>query len=183
MRLNDLLPKTYKYKGQEIEIDLTFDNVLDLFDVIGMEELSEFHRAKLCLVLLFEDDVIEPEDTIEVWNDIFDRFLVSTKEEVVRYDIAGNEMPTKKEEPLIDLDQDAEYLYSSFIQAYGIDLIQEQGKLHWLKFKALLNGLPENRIIKQIIHIRSYEPGEHDSKEYKKKMKELQDFYRLEVDK
>ena len=183
MRLNDLLPKTYEYKELEIEIDLTFDNVLDLFDVLKMIELSEFHRAELCLVLLFGDGVIEPEDAIEVWNDIFDRFLDSTKGVVVRYDLAGNKMPTKTSEPLIDLDQDAEYLYSSFIQAYGINLIQEQGKLHWFEFKALLNGLPENTIIKQIIHIRSYEPGEHDSTEYKEQMQGLQDFYRLEVDK
>ena len=183
MRLNDLLPTTYEYKDLEIEIDLTFDNVLDLFDVLGMKELAEFHRAELCLVLLFGDGVIDPEDTIEVWNDVFDRFLDSTKGEVVRYDIAGNPMPTKVSEPLIDLDQDAEYLYSSFVQAYGINLIQKQGELHWLEFKALLNGLPENTIIKQIIHIRSYEPGEHDSKEYKKQMQDLQDFYRLEVDK
>ena len=140
MRLNDLLPKTYEYRDLEIEIDLTFDNVLDLFDVIGLKELSEFHRAELCLVLLFGDGVIEPEDTVEVWNDVFDRFLDSTKEEVVQYDIAGNKMPTKASEPLIDLDQDAEFLYSSFIQAYGINLIQVQGKLHWYEFKALLTG-------------------------------------------
>ena len=118
-----------------------------------------------------------------MWNEIFELYLDSTKEEMVKYDIAGNPMPTKEVEPLIDLDQDAEFLYSSFIQAYGINLIREQGKLHWYEFKALLNGLPENTIIKQIIHIRSYEPGEHDSKEYKKQMQDLQDFYRLEVDK
>ena len=183
MRLNDLLPTTYEYGDLEIEMDLTFDNVLDLFDVLKMIELSEFHRAELCLVLLFGEGVIEPEDTIEVWNDVFDHYLDSAKDEVVRYDIAGNPMPTKASEPLIDLDQDAEFLYASFIQAYGINLIQEQGVLHWLEFKALLNGLPESTIIKQIIHIRSYEPGEHDSTEYKKQMQELQDFYRLEVDK
>ena len=182
MRLNDLLPQTYKYNEEEIEIDLSFDNILDIFDVLKMKELPEFYRAELCLTLLFGEDIIEGIDIIDVWNEVFELYLDSTKEEAVRYDIAGNPMPTKREEPLIDLDQDAEYLYSSFIQAYGINLIQEQGKLHWYEFKALLNGLPENTIIKQIIHIRSYEPGEHDSKEYKKQMQDLQDFYRLEVD-
>ena len=35
LRLNDLLPKTYEYRGDEIEIDLTFDNILDIFDFWG----------------------------------------------------------------------------------------------------------------------------------------------------
>ena len=183
MRLNDLLPQTYKYNEEEIEIDLSFDNILDIFDVLKMVELSEYHRAELCLTLLFGEDVIEDVDIIDVWNEVYELYLDSTQEELVKYDLAGNPMPTKKVEPLIDIDQDAEYLYSSFIQAYGINLIKEQGRLHWFEFKALLNGLPENTIIKQIIHIRSYEPGEHDSAEYKKQMQDLQDFYRLEVDK
>ena len=183
MRLNDSLPETYKYNEEEIEIDLSFDNILDTFDVLKMFELSEYHRAELCLTLLFGEDVIEDVDIINVWNEVFELYLDSTKEEMVKYDLAGNPMPTKKEEPLIDLSQDAEFLYASFVQAYGINLIKEQGKLHWYEFKALLNGLPEDTIIKQIIHIRSYEPGKHDSTEYKKQMQDLQDFYRLEVDK
>lgn len=182
MRLNDLLPATYEYNEEEIEIDLSFDNILDIFDVLKMIELSEYHRAELCLTLLFGEDIIEDGDIINVWNEVFELYLDSTKEEMIKYDLAGNPMPTKKEEPLIDLSQDAEFLYASFVQAYGINLIKEQGKLHWYEFKALLNGLPEDTIIKQIIHIRSYEPGEHDSGEYKKQMKDLQDFYRLEVD-
>ena len=182
MRLNDLLPATYKYNEEDIEIDLSFDNILDIFDVLKMFELPEYHRAELCLTLLFGEDIIEGEDIINVWNEVFELYLDSTKEEMVKYDLAGNPMPTKKEEPLIDLSQDAEFLYASFVQAYGINLIKEQGKLHWYEFKALLNGLPEDTIIKQIIHIRSYEPGKHDSEEYKKQMEDLQDFYRLEVD-
>lgn len=182
MRLNDLLPSTFTYCGEEILIDLSFDNVLDVFDVLEMKELPEFYRAELCLVLLFGEDVISFEDTIEIYNEVFDLFLETDNNKRIKYDLAGNTMPTKKEEPLIDLNQDAEFLYASFIQAYGINLIKEQGELHWYEFKALLNGLPEDTIIKQIIHIRSYEPGKHDSEEYKKQMKDLQDFYRLEVD-
>ena len=187
MRLNDLLPDTFTYNDEEISIDLAFDNILDVFDILKMKELPEFNRAELSLVLLFGEDVIDFEDTIEVYNQVFDLFL-NTKDDhkPVRYDIAGNPMPEKEDDkgdvPLIDLSQDAEFLYASFIQAYGINLIKEQGKLHWYEFKALLNGLPEDTIIKQIIHIRSYKSGEHDSKEYKKQMEDLQDFYRLEVD-
>lgn len=184
MRLNDLLPETYEYKDKEIPIDLSFDNVLDMFDAIKLVELFEFDRADIGIALLFGEDVIETEDLIEVWNDIFDTYINPKEKEVVRYDIAGNPMPDKGEAkgPVIDLEQDAEFIYSSFMQTYKIDLMDQQGEMHWWKFKALLNGLPEDTIIKQIIHIRTYEPSEHDSKEYKEQMKNLQEFYRLEVD-
>lgn len=184
MRLNDLLPETYNYKDEEVPIDLSFDNVLDIFDAIKLAELFEFDRADIGITLLFGEDVIEFEDIVDVWNDIFETYINPQEKEVVRYDIAGNPMPSKQasDEPVIDLEQDAEYIYSSFMQAYSIDLMDQQGKMHWWKFKSLLNGLPESTLIKQIIHIRTYVPGEHDSDEYKEQMRDLQDFYRLEVD-
>lgn len=184
MRLNDLLPATYGYKEKEISIDLSFDNVLDIFDAIKLVELFEFDRADIGITLLFGEDVIEIEDIVDVWNDVFDNYINTQEKEVIRYDIAGNPMPSKNENkgPVLDLEQDAEYIYSSFMQAYSIDLMERQGEMHWWKFKALLNGLPEETLIKQIIHIRTYEPSEHDSDEYKESMRNLQDFYRLEVD-
>ena len=184
MRLNDLLPEAYEYKDEEIPIDLSFDNVLDIFDAIKLVELFEFDRADIGITLLFGENVIELEDIVVVWNDIFDIYINPKEKEVVKYDIAGNPMPSKKtdsDEPAIDLEQDAEYIYASFMQTYKIDLMEQQGKMHWWKFKALLNGLPEDTLIKQIIHIRTYEPSKHDSDEYKEQMRDLQDFYRLEV--
>ena len=103
------------------------------------------------------------------------------EEEIIEYDLAGNPMPSDKidKEGVIDLEQDAEYLFASFMQAYKINLYEAQGELHWLEFKALLNGLPEDTIIKQIIHIRTWEPGKDEPQEYKEKMKKLQSYYRI----
>lgn len=181
MRLNDLLPKTYEYRGDEIEIDLTFDNILDVFDILKSKDLFEIEMAELSMILLFGADRILPEDYPAVFNDVFETYLKTDEEEIIEYDLAGNPMPTDKidKEGVIDLEQDAEYLFASFMQAYKINLYEAQGELHWLEFKALLNGLPEDTIIKQIIHIRTWEPGKDEPQEYKEKMKKLQSYYRI----
>ena len=187
MKLNDRLLNAYVYNGVEYRIDMTFDNVLDIFDVLADDDLSDFDKANLGLLYLFDGEhldqeraTIAPEDAVETWNDIFDNYISVADKEVVDYDLQGNPMPKKATKKLIDIEKDAEFIYSSFRQAYRIDLLDEQGKLHWHKFQALLNGLPENTIFKRIIQIRAWEPSKNESKEYKKSMSELQEIYSLE---
>ncbi len=93
-------------------------------------------------------------------------------------DIAGNELPLPEEEAdeVLDFKEDAGLIYAAFYQTYKIDLIEEQGKLHWLKFKALLNGLPEGTALSKVIEIRQWTP---DKKNYKAQMQMLKDKYRL----
>ena len=187
MKLNDRLLNAYVYNGMEYRIDMTFDNVLDIFDVLADDDLSDFDKANLGLLYLFDGEhldpesaTIAPEDAVETWNDIFENYISVADKEVVDYDLQGNPMPKKATKKLIDIEKDAEFIYSSFRQAYRIDLFDEQGKMHWHKFQALLNGLPENTIFKRIIQIRAWEPSKNESKEYKKSMSELQEIYSLE---
>ena len=88
----------------------------------------------------------------------------------------GIEYGLNVETELIDFEQDAEYIYASFLQAYGINLLKSQNRLTWTEFKALLNALPDNTIMQQIIEIRAWKP------EYggdKNKMRKLQAKYSL----
>lgn len=184
MKLNDLLPTTFNYNGSEIEIDLSYDNVLDVFDILGMkDELNIVDMLELCLVLLFGEGAIEQEDYIDVWNEVYDLFFVTKEKHFVQYDLAGNPMPTDDEEEeksMISFEQDAEYIFASFYQAYKINLFEEQAKLHWVEFKALLKGLPEDTIMKQVVKIRGWKPNEHDSLETKEEMKKMQAYYSLD---
>lgn len=76
----------------------------------------------------------------------------------------------------IDLVLDGEYVVAAFQQAYGIDLTT--GDMHWHRFKALLNGLPEDTRLSQIMGFRAYRkpPGQRDSDAY---MRERQREWRL----
>lgn len=59
------------------------------------------------------------------------------------------------EERAIDLVLDGDYIVASFQQAYGIDLTSIE-YMHWHRFKALLNGLPDNTVLTHVISCRTY---------------------------
>ena len=55
----------------------------------------------------------------------------------------------------LDLVLDGDYITAAFQQAYGIDLTSCD--MHWHRFKALLNGLPEDTMLSRIMGYRTYE--------------------------
>jgi len=77
--------------------------------------------------------------------------------------------PQIKKSPfsVLDFEKDGDYIYASFMQAYKIDLIEEQGRLPWKKFLYLFNGLPADTKIKQIMRIRQMPVPEYNGKNSK----------------
>lgn len=181
MKLNDPLITSFEYENKEYNIDLSFDNVLDIFDVLADDTLREHEKAEIALELLL-DELIR-ENIIELWSYIYKKFIETKVKQPIQYDRKGNPMPVQENDEegrFIDLEQDAEYIYASFIQAYNINLYEEHGKLHWHEFKALLNGLPSDTIMQRIIQIRLWKPSKGESQEYKENMRKLQKLYMLE---
>lgn len=66
----------------------------------------------------------------------------------------NNEGSSSIAEKLVDFIEDGEYIYSSFLASYGIDLLKTE--LHWHTFLALFRSLPDDSKIKQIMGFRSY---------------------------
>lgn len=64
--------------------------------------------------------------------------------------------PPKSGARTLDLVLDGEYIVAAFMQAYGINLT-EVDYMHWHVFKALLNGLPDDTKMSQIMGYRSWE--------------------------
>lgn len=184
MRLNDPLVTSFSYENKEYDIDLSFDTVLDVYDVLDNDKIRDHEKARLCLILVIGEHDKRGIEAIELWNYIYLNFIHVESKKVVKKDLLGNPIPVPKEEKenkrLIDFTKDANYIYSSFMQAYNINLIDEQGKLHWKEFLALLDGLPSNTKMREVMRIRDWKPSKHDSKEYKEQMRELQEFYSLE---
>ncbi|MHB9762133.1 Gp15 family bacteriophage protein, partial [Streptococcus suis] len=50
----------------------------------------------------------------------------------------------------------------------------------WQEFKALLNSLPDNTVMQQIVQIRAWKPSSGESSDYRQKMRQLQAKYRLD---
>ncbi|MFA1820551.1 Gp15 family bacteriophage protein [Virgibacillus oceani] len=181
MRLNDNLVTSFVYNEKEYNINLAFDTVLDTFDVLSDNTLRDHEKAEINLELLLNEP-LEGVEAIELWNYIYDEFIDSKSSRPIEYDLNNNPMPVQEDEKenFIDFEQDAGFIYSSFLQAYQMDLYKLQGKLHWSLFRSLLHGLPQSTIMQRIVQIRAWKPSKGDSSEYKQQMRELQKEYALE---
>ena len=173
---------------EEFPLNLSFDNVLRLFEMWRDEDVPEFVKPHFGIRILtgetLEDFTVE--EMSEVFNEVFEEHIsLSTVEDNhVEYDLAGNPMKTtasnsKQEQAPYDIRYDGDYIYASFLQAYGIDLFDVQGELHWKKFNALLSGLPEGTKFMEVVKIRKWKPQKGDSAEYKEEMRRLQKDYAL----
>nr|DAS09168.1 MAG TPA: hypothetical protein [Caudoviricetes sp.] len=186
--LSRKLTDTLVIDDEEFPLNLSFDNVLRLFEMWRDEDVPEFVKPHFGIRILtgetLEDFTVE--EMSEVFNEVFEEHIsLSTVEDNhVEYDLAGNPMKTvesdgKQEQAPYDIRYDGDYIYASFLQAYGIDLFDVQGELHWKKFNALLSGLPEGTKFMEVIKIRKWKPQKGDSAEYKEEMRRLQKDYAL----
>lgn len=174
--------------GSEVyKLNLSFDNVIRLFDMLNSSDLEDFQKPHFALLMLtgesFEKYSIE--DVVLFLDEVIKEHIKNEEFNSVEYDLTGNPMPVKEieeeQEQLYSLKYDSDYIFASFLQAYNIDLIEMQGKLHWRKFNALLNGLPDNTKFMEVVKIRSYKPSKHYSSEYKEHMRKLQRQYELPI--
>lgn len=183
MKLNEPLHNSFELNGRTYEVDCSFDLVLDVFEMFDNEIMNNLEKMRTAVLMMTDEALDNPEDIVAVWEYIDEHFLKTKKERVV-YDRHGNPMPVAKDEEedirLIDFEVDAQEIYASFVQAYNINLFDVQGRLTWIEFVALLNGLPTDTSISRIVQIRSWKPSNNDSSEYRSEMRRLQRKHNLD---
>lgn len=169
--------------GVEYEIDMNFDTILRLIDMLGDKELDDEKQIETGLMMLLGVELdYEIEKKAEIFYELFDKKIAQGRKAEQAVDIAGNPMPSASddEENIYSLVEDATYIYASFYQDYGIDLFDFQGKMHWNKFSALLGGLRENTKFKEVLGIRTMPlPTGKGSAEERKRVIELKKAYAL----
>lgn len=170
-------------EGQNYEVNLSFDNVLKLIDMLSDKEIDQKYKFILGINMMLGVSFLFPlERYQEIFNNIFSTFVVKKEDSPVETDLDGNPMPPKYKEDKkknFSLKHDSDYIFASFYQAYQIDLIEQQGKLSWEKFSALLSGLPSNTKFKEVLDIRNWKKYKGCPKEEINQMKELQQIYAL----
>ena len=189
---------------KEYALDLSFDNILKMFEMMRDDDIPEYIKPHFAIRMLISKSLAgnTREEKAESFNNDFENYSIEEMSKVfksvfeehislsdvknnhVEYDLAGNPMKTtasngKQGQAPYDIRYDGDYIYASFLQAYGIDLFDVQGKLHWRKFNALLSGLPEGTKLMEVIKIRKWKPQKGDSSEYKEEMRRLQKDYAL----
>lgn len=172
--LSEQLNNKITFKNIDFMLDLSFDVVLDINNLYKEDTLGEIEKLDIALKMLIincEDiNKLKIEEGSELLKLIFNTF------------INPDNKKSNNKEKLVDFEQDGEFIYSSFFMCYGIDLINQQGKLDWRKFIALFQGLSEKTKIKEIMSIRGRKipiPTKYNQEEINS-LRELKAYYFLE---
>lgn len=162
------------FKDHEYVLDLAFDTVLNVKRMYTEKLLDD---AELLVESLRIFEI--PERTISRldWQE-----RAELLEQIFREKIAGRPRPKMgAQKILFNFEEDGEYIYASFMQAYGIDLIDQHGKLPWSRFMALFEGLPSKTKIKEVMRIRDMDIPVSNGKNQKEiqSLMELKAYYAL----
>lgn len=88
------------------------------------------------------------------------------------------------QQKIMDFQKDAGLIYASFLSEYDMDLYEQQGKLHWHKFRDLLTNLGDKTPFKKAIGYRTMAIPSSDkvSQEYIDHLRKMKQLYSLEDD-
>ena len=173
MKLYEPFPDRIAVDGQEYRLTLWFDRVLRFYDVLDDPDLTPEEKTEAGFAWLVDCRKSPP---VEVQNRVLQQLMSEVISPPQRR-LSTQKQPRK----CVDFSFDAEEIYSSFRQTYGIDLIKKYGRLHWCAFLAMFHGLPENTPIKQIMRIRFEDipaPNKHNA-EHIRRLTELKTLYAL----
>lgn len=164
------------FKGKKYRINTSFDVVLLVYRLYEDKELEAGDKINQSLKMLTKNP-------LKVW-------LLTDLEKIELLDKIMNEKIKLPQRPkigqpkrIMDFEADSDYIYASFKQAYGMDLIEERGRLGWRNFCELLDGLPDKTKLKEVMRIRAMEVPEttrYNQKE-RQNIMELKAYYALPI--
>lgn len=171
--LADPIEDIVQVRRKKYRINAAFDIVLDV-QRLYREELPEMVKTDQALRMfgIRKPEKILPQVRVDLLGDIFKTSINIRQRPAIR-----------QMAPVFDFEEDGEYIYSSFMLDYGIDLIDMQGRLHWKKFIALFQGLSERTKIREVMKIRGMEVPRYDGHNQKQiqEIQELKSYYALPV--
>lgn len=164
--LTDKLANTISHAGKEYPINTDF-RVWLKFDSIMHNDAPPERKLEEIIKLCILPGELPPLEAVLQGLFLFYR--------------AGDGLESEnaeQKEPVFSYEYDSEYIYASFLQAYGIDLI-DIPYLHWFKFQALLKSLPKETKLSKIISCRSADTSDIKDSKVKKAYEKLKRIYAL----
>ncbi|ACA54450.1 hypothetical protein FDC45_15565 [Clostridium botulinum] len=169
--LIDLVPNTIEIEGKNYNINSDFRTSI-LFELL-MQDNSISEEDKLIQALQLYYPVIPPNINLAV-----DKMLWFYR---CGKDITPSKGTGKGKSTQIYLfNFDDDYIYSAFLDQYGIDL-QDIEYLHWWKFKAMFKALKEDNEIVKIMGYRSMDLSKIKDKEEKNYYRRMQELYKIPI--
>ena len=151
MRPYDTLPDEVEYDGKAYRLDLSYASFFAAADALADDRLTPDIKLETALAILVPDR--HPDDP-GLLTEIFD--------------LVKDDRPRQQQDrKLMDIEQDWGYICAGFQQAYGINLYEDK-TIHIVRFRALLEGLPKDTKMMEIIGIRAADipaPTKYNSKQ------------------
>jgi len=153
--------------GERFDINTDFRIAIKCNEVALDETIGDFERSLAIIYLLFGDKGINASDKYET-------LLKSAK----TYLSCSKELSNSDEEPYMDFVEDYDYIETSFMSDYSIDLSNTQ--MHWWKFFNLVEGLSNSDIgncciLNRIINTRRMNPSEIEDSKKRQELIEVQE--------
>ena len=167
--LIDILPQSVKIEGVEYDIN------------------SDFRASMLFGLMMSDNDLDDKQKiikAIELYYPIIPSDINMAVEKILWFYRCGKDTKTSggsgkvKSTQIYDFDFDDGYIYSAFLDQYGIDL--QDADLHWWKFKAMFKSLKEDNEIVKIMGYRSMDLTKIKDKEEKVRYKKMKDLYKIQ---
>ncbi|MEG1619294.1 MAG: bacteriophage Gp15 family protein [Eubacterium sp.] len=174
------LPKSVWINDEKFGIYTDFRRWITFEEMIQDENLTQNQKIENAIDLVFKK---RPKD-ISIAISIIYAFYSCERETYIDGDNDEDYQEDYQEEQAYSFCQDSGYIYAAFLQCYNLDLTTIK-YLHWWKFRALFNALPEYCVFVKIMGYRTAKITNDmpsSEKEHIEKMKKLYALQKSESD-
>ncbi len=169
--LIDILPDVID--GIKMNVDFRTCILYEL--LMNDPEITEQEKVIQAIELFFGNQDLSKYDLKDVASRIM--FVYSGSRKLHETSVEEAEDTTKIKR-IYDFQEDANYIYSAFLEQYNIDL-NSIDFMHWWKFKALFNSLSEKTQFSKILGYRSINLSEIKDKKQKAYYSKMKKQYAL----
>lgn len=175
------LNNEFEYCGHTYRINLAYDTVLSFYELLEDDHFSDEEKVAVAFQMFFDSREINADDKFQIEAfKVISRYL--NEDPYISADGDDSEAEGNVTSPrYYSFKQDAEAIYASFYEQYGIDLLYQKQKMHWDQFKALFAGLGPKTYFMRIVQIRQEDVTKLEGKA-QQEMIRAQQRYALEDD-
>ena len=176
MRLTEYKTECIAIAKKTFWINPAYDTVLAV-QKLYKEDLEDWEKLDQALKMFVINDAglkrLSWKQKAELLEEIYNKFINDDDKCPIEHDSV----------PILDFELDSDYIFSSFFLDYGIDLLNERGKMSWERFIALFRGLSDHTKIREVMRIRKMDVPEYNGKNQKKiqDILKLKSYYALPV--
>jgi len=174
LALVDGLPETVSINGEEVPVETDFRAWVLMEQLFFDERVGDADRLLLACGLVLPEGY---PPSAAAYEAVCGFYLAGERKRP-----AGKNRRKKGAQPrAYDFGEDWGYIYAAFLQQYRIDVTDPELRMHWWKFRALMNALGEETTMSRIIACRTRDLSKIKDRELRQHYAELKAYYTLKT--